>query len=429
MRERAPKLGPDTPLYALGLSSRLLTWADARGVDTVGQLAVIDPRDLLESENLGRASVAQARAAIKRALGVEWDHLLPKPAALRRSRSPRGSSPVLPGSPPERLAMIASNGGWDRLRRALSLERRATPLSFFPFSYGTREYLAKKGFKTLGEFADDDAFLESHADPSYYVVAYFTDPVATIASLRRSYLDGFRAWVNALDENTRAMMQAHSGLEELRTRFARHAWGQRAIFEVRRALADGAACIRELRDPFWSGVGENAREAAHAADLIAPPVRLVRVDGELWLSRRAPEDVDRARAPAETTRLDRHSELLYFLARSPVPLTVEDPPPLAEMPSEVVLFAANVIGLERHFSFYRELQASLGPAVRDLIHERGGDRRWKADFLLEELRRTRELPSALTPHVLWSMLRSHPALACVPPLDVRLDVHFVERGD
>jgi hypothetical protein len=79
--EAAPLASADLPLDEVPLPARMQTHARAMGLRTLGELARIDPADLMKRPHLGRLTVHRTRRVIEPLLGRPWGARVKKPAA------------------------------------------------------------------------------------------------------------------------------------------------------------------------------------------------------------------------------------------------------------------------------------------------------------------------------------------------------------
>lgn len=68
-----PKSVLELSLCRLRLPTRMDNYAYSHGLETVGDLARLDPASLVRVRNLGRVSIKQTRAVLERLFGRSWE--------------------------------------------------------------------------------------------------------------------------------------------------------------------------------------------------------------------------------------------------------------------------------------------------------------------------------------------------------------------
>ncbi len=142
-----------TSLDALELPTRLANWATNKGLETLGDLVSIPPRDLLAERNMGRKSIFDARKIIEEKLGCLWEE-----AAARLARADAGGPEMRDPEAP--LSSGASTGAdpfatadWDVVRKSLPDWLRATALGEIDLPKRVRGYVRAEKLETVAELA------------------------------------------------------------------------------------------------------------------------------------------------------------------------------------------------------------------------------------------------------------------------------------
>lgn len=311
---RVSRPGPDDVLLSsFDLPARLRTWIERKGVLTVRELAAVPPREMLISRNLGRRSVAAARALIESTLGARWE-------ALVGSEGP-GDVDASP-SPPTR---------WDQIRVTLDDELRAAQIDEMGLPTRVRNYARRNGLKTLGELASrSEALLATSPnfdELSIQQLFAATRDHPTRAASRRALtsialLDAWRTLLAEQGSVDRTVLTRRAGIggppetlqciadsigitrERVRQIEARNVerlrrevtWLRAVRARIDEALHGGAAALDELaRDDWW----RDAAGVPEALDflgvhLLDGAVRVIEVERRTYLARCTQDDYDRA---------------------------------------------------------------------------------------------------------------------------------------
>lgn len=291
------------PLSELHLPTRLANWVHRAGLETLGALARTAPSALLAERNLGRKSIQDARGLIEGMTGRLWEDLV--------DEAP-GDGTLVPGTP--------DTSTWDGLRRALTDEQRALPLSDLPLAARLVTYATREGLVTLGELADRSRAVLLRApnlgratvDALPGVIAGHLRSLDDARSSGAGLLEAFRAALEPLEPMLRIIATRRSGLagepvtlQELGDMFGisrervrqleakvceqlrRQPWAIDARRRVEDAVRDGAVPLLALeQDAWWAG----ASETPGVVELVVEHVldvgtHVIELDDAIWLSR------------------------------------------------------------------------------------------------------------------------------------------------
>jgi superfamily I DNA/RNA helicase/mRNA-degrading endonuclease RelE of RelBE toxin-antitoxin system len=304
----------DTPLTDLHLPTRLMNWADRSALETLGDLARLRPAALLAERNLGRKSVADARATIESLVGQTWESFL---ASQREVSDGRGAA----ATPSLSLEAAALEGNWDAARAALTDEQGLVPLDDMELSARIRGYAARAGLRTLGDLAQrsrqtlidaDNLGRASARDLPKAVAEHFERGAQESALAAQGLLEGFKALLQQLDPMLRIILTRRSGLggeaqtlKELGETFGvtrerirqletkaneslrRREWAREVRRRVDIAVTEGAASLDDLSvDPWWSSAATSPDVVQYVVeDVLEAPAYVIELDEGHWLSR------------------------------------------------------------------------------------------------------------------------------------------------
>jgi len=99
----------------------MVTWADANGIETLGQLASVSPATLSDQKDLGRESIAETRAVIERALGRSWESFAAVAGTIARDETT--AAPSAKRETVGATSAMNEAAGADEMNRARSGER------------------------------------------------------------------------------------------------------------------------------------------------------------------------------------------------------------------------------------------------------------------------------------------------------------------
>jgi hypothetical protein len=322
----APLVG-DVPLDQLPLPTRLLNWAFARGLTTVGQVAVIGPEALMEQRGLGRLTVARARGPIEACFGVRWEDLAGREIAT--------AEPVA-AEPPV--------SAWDEACGAWPEELLAEEIGDVLLPPAARVRAEREGIRTLGDLATRSAAELQAAGWEAHAVEQLVAAIAAHqerAEARRrlageGLLPSWMALLGELTPKQRAIVVGRAGLEgqpkklrEIGRAFGfsgerarmveagaleklrrERAWVRAVVRRVKAALSGGAQPLAALAaDPWWAAIAARPPALDYLGErLLGGAARVIHLDGEPWL------------APCSEDELDEAVEALLVAARQiPVP--------------------------------------------------------------------------------------------------------------
>lgn len=294
------------------LPTRLRNWAERAGIKTLGGLAAHSPGSLLEQRNLGRKSVAEARAFIEDATGLRWEELASKLAATSLALEPVSSG--------------LRRHSWDALRTSLAPEHRLLLLDNMPLPVRVRNFAVKAELRTLGELAEvshgqlveaPNLGRTSIAELPNTICDYLDALAGSASFVAEGLLECFKRMVEPLEIMLRIIATRRSGLggapmtlqelgdvfgitrERIRQleqksceQLARHPWSMEARRRIESVLQNGAVPFDVLaQDPWWSAACAQPAVVAFILEhVLEIAVHVVELDESLWLSRHQ-EDV------------------------------------------------------------------------------------------------------------------------------------------
>jgi hypothetical protein len=316
---------PDVSLDELDLPARLIHFAERRGLRTLRQLAAIAP-DLLRAErNIGRGSMAAARAAIQGHFGCVWEDL-----AGGRADAADGA-PLMPPSegrpaddvpdvPLDRLDLPTRIVNWAARNRVISLRQLAR---FSPAELIGERHLGQ------GSIRQARAVIESRLGCSW---ERFSNPPASapgggvaVAAVieptwERGLLATWEAAVAKLPYPTRVVMALRSGLlgfkantrltgelmampvgtvvsQERRTIAAlqrRGKWIADARGRIDATLPDKSALASALAaHPFWKGIAAQPRPFEYVGRrLLGGRFRVAELPEGFYVAPCSPDDIE-----------------------------------------------------------------------------------------------------------------------------------------
>lgn len=389
----------ETPVQRLTFPTRLLNWSEKASVNTIHELLLWMPVELVRQPNVGRTTVRDARELIETELGCAWEEArqilqegppIPKKSPdefaqeereEREQRFDQGFLTVLKGAllnletiprmivtrraglggEPETLEEIAETLGVSR-ERVRQIEKKTWDtiqrvFGFVEYVEGQCQQAAPGGAIPLDElvsipwwsgFADDpsalDYFLDKILDERWHVFEVEGRPILARCTQKNFY-----------SSLTRAKQIAKSQSYPLPMGEVESA--------VRTQLEELPSAVREL---IWEatrseiaceGSGSEARALSYGDSKAA--------------------------------------QILAFLERQHGPVSVND---LARelgrcvLPDEVFHFDRGVVGLERHFPDFKKWKTDLAPIAIRLIQQNGPERQWACVDLLPSVAEEIDLP-------------------------------------
>jgi hypothetical protein len=418
----------------LRLPTRMLNWAERKGITTLGQLAHIAPEELLAERNLGRLTVARTRRVIEARLGAAWEDL----AALSGAAEHAAPNDLAGRSTSQLLAS----------RRLGTLRRVVESVAAFQVRAEERRRLADAGL------------LES-----WQTMLHELDDVPRLVLTLRAGLGGRAETLRAIGDRLGVSREAVRQTEE------------RAIEELRRegtwlgalraradaALLGGAVPLSALaEDAWWAGIAALPDALDYFGErLLEGELHVVLVDDEAYVARCTQRTLDEAwkrlresaeqvplpapweaftalldpvreriSAPLAGALFEQLAPLLHVeattggrviavgdtcaaaacavLRASPVPVHIDELRARVgrgQMPDEALWLGRGLIGLSQHFPDFATWMARLVPAAIRVMERDGPKRQWRADELREALREEAGLPDWLTEWHLASLLR------------------------
>ncbi len=309
-----------TPLSAIKLPTRMITWATAKEIRTLGELARWHPRDLASERNMGRTSIAQTREEIERITRKKWEDL-----AAGGPTTPDSESDTLA----VRFAEAVSAEHWDRLRAALTDEQRAYALADLDLPARVLTYVANQKLETLGQLAEksrDELDASSNLGRAsirelVHVIAGHAERLRTDEELAETgLLESFRSIVQTLSPVPRTVVTRRSGLagvpdtlqevgaalgftrERARqlearecTDMARRPWASRVRRRIAEALGDGMVAVEALRgDGWWYAATQAPDVVRFVVEDVLEAAHIVVVDEAPWLATQGQGVVDAA---------------------------------------------------------------------------------------------------------------------------------------
>lgn len=315
-----------TPLAELSLPTRLQSWADRKGLETLADLARIPPRDLLPEKNLGRKSIFDARKALEARLGCTWEE-----AALLLAKMDRGGTADAPDGV-EGSATAGSEGAaalpsglesddWDVFRTSLPDALRATPLDAVDMPGRLRTYVRAEKLETVGElatrsrkdllavkslgratFAQLVPALRAHMErmeavrqrtdagflESWKALLQEQDAVRRLVVTLRAGFGSRREKLQAIGEmlgvsRERARQLESYVIQDLRRE---RAWLDEVKPRIDAVMKDGAAALESLAsDPWWSAIVAVPEALDYFGErLLDNAVRVIEVDEVRYLA-------------------------------------------------------------------------------------------------------------------------------------------------
>ena len=306
----APPSNPleEMPLTQLKLPTRILNWARMKNITSVAQLARIPPHELLSERNLGRKTIAGARAALEPALGCTWEHAACN-SAVEGGTADAAKDPHAPAD-------------WDEMRRALPESLLACPLDELDLPQGVFFHLKRAGLSTVADLAARSMAqliimgrlrrasipaliqaLRAHIDrtemarrkaeagliPSLTWLLERQEPVRRMVLARRAGLGGspetLQAVADALGVSRERARQLEAGA--LKNIARERTW----LAEVRRlfdsALFNGSVALDQLAlDPRWTGAVEAPATIDYIGEkILGGAARVLDINDRLYLAR------------------------------------------------------------------------------------------------------------------------------------------------
>jgi mRNA-degrading endonuclease RelE of RelBE toxin-antitoxin system len=313
-----------TPLFQLPFPTRLLNWADARGVLTVQQLLRFTPDALLAERNLGRKTVTETRELVEKLLDRAWG----EPTTI--------VAPV--AALPRTFADALADGRWDEVRELLTEAQRAYPIPDLDLPARVVTFATERGLATLGDLAKhDSASLESASNigrgslrelvaalgryevrcvedaqrieqgllPSFRGLVQELEPVPRLIVTRRSGLGGESLTLQELGEMLGFSRERARQIEsKVAQALDRRPWGRLLRSKVLAEIAGGARRLSQLEaDPFWEEAASQPEVVRFVVETVLGVGFVWERDEQAWLS---PFDDDTAkqRERAAKTVLD-----------------------------------------------------------------------------------------------------------------------------
>jgi len=308
-----------TPLSALQLPTRMLTWAARANVRTLGDLVRHDPRGLAAEQNLGRTSINQTRQEIQRITRKNWEELVGGEAFTNDPTE----------TDAERFAAAVAAEHWDRLRGSLNEEQRAYRLAELDLPARVVTYAEKAKLETLADLANKSrAELEAQSNLGRTSIRELIHAIGGHAERLRTdeelaetgLLESFRSIVQALPSVLRTIMTRRSGLagdpetlqevgaslgftreraRQLQAKasadMARRPWATHVRKHVDAALHVGAVSLETLRsDAWWYGATQTPEVARFVVEDVLDSGHVIVLDDAPWLSSHPQGVVDAA---------------------------------------------------------------------------------------------------------------------------------------
>lgn len=297
----APAVAPptsaslDTRIESVAdLPTRMRNYAERNDLVTLGDLARLDPAQLLGERNLGRKSIADTRTILEGIAGAKWETL----------------SSGAAGSPdaPKHLR-------WDAWREALTPAQRETNLAAIDLPSRMRTFVEREKMAKVGDLAeravatlplgprsveDSQRAIEAYFassepaewNPEHELIDQLTraverlDPMMRIIATRRCGLGGESLTLAELGEMFGISRERVRQLEaRLADRMSHEPWGVRARLELARALVAGAVPLRALEATrWWSGAsGQTSAVRFVVENVLDESAHVVEIGEEPWL--------------------------------------------------------------------------------------------------------------------------------------------------
>ncbi|WP_437290977.1 UvrD-helicase domain-containing protein [Sorangium sp. So ce406] len=393
MRLALPEPLASARVEDVDLPTRVVTYARAEGIETIGALAARSKATLLSAKNMGRASIPALVEALQvhmeRLEGVRkkmdagllesWKALLQEQDAVRRMAFTRR---VGLGAPPETLQSIGETLGISR-ERARQLE------SAVLMDLG-RERLWLGEIRRRFEAALNDgvAALDTLAeDPWWTGIAAMP---AALDYLGERLLGGAMRVVD-VDERVYLARCAQTVFDEAAVELRKKA------SEV--PLPSPLSTFRALADELVPTIGKFLADVAF--ERLRERLHVEQADGGVG-------EVSGAEARVVGFGAGTAAVILAALRASPTPMRVEE---LTErlgrchMPDEVLFFDRGLVGLEQHFPDFRGWMARVVPPALEVLQREPPERQWLSNEILDELRESVDLPEWLDHWHLAALLR------------------------
>jgi superfamily I DNA/RNA helicase/mRNA-degrading endonuclease RelE of RelBE toxin-antitoxin system len=314
----SPESLPGTQLMDLDVPVRLVNWALSKGISTLEELSRCSPQEMLGERNLGRRSIAAARAAIEKHLGLLWEE----------HAKQGGKELALPPALTQEEA--TARGHWDALRATLTPAQCAVVLLEVPFSARVRGYIEKNNLQTVGDLASRSSLVLSSADNfgrksvkdlAIALGGYFERAQGELDLAQTGLMEGLKSLIEREETMPRIIASRRSGLSgepqtlqelgdtfgvsrerirQLEGKFAQSArqrpWGRELRMRVEAALPGGAVLLSDLEhEPWWAGAEASWNVVRFAVEtIVADEPRVILWDDDVWLSARALADVELA---------------------------------------------------------------------------------------------------------------------------------------
>lgn len=415
------------PLYQLQFSVRFSNWAERVGAQTLRDLALWHPLQLMQEKNVGRGTVGEARSNLEKRTGRRWEELhraliagpapeLPTLEELRareKEERERGWSEgffsalrgmfvdldTIPrmiitrraglGGSPETLEDIGATLGvtrervrqiekktWDRIQQAPG---------FVEYVEGRCRQSAPDGAVDFEKLACDSWWNSLSDEPD--ALDYFCDRL--LDGKWRVLKIGEDWW---LAEGTQKEFDAALAAAKRRARELRYPCPLGRV----RAEIDGVAgeLTPGLRDQVWGAIEEQL-----ALDVAGSEPRAIAFGGT------------------------KAAQIRTFLERQDGPISINQL--LAEvgrgaLPEEVFFFGHGIVGLEKHFPDFPLWKERVAPLAVRLIRENGPEKQWSCADLLLDLKEEIELPDWFGYWHLAAVLRRSEAIEYLGRLRVAL---------
>lgn len=293
-----------THLESLPFPTRLQTWAERVGVQTLGELLSRSPDTLHGEKNMGRTTIRETKALIERLTGTPWE--------LHRE----ATSPAVATVPT--LTEALNSGSWDMVRAALPDALRSKPLAEMGLPARLQNYASELGLVTLGDLATRSR-RDLHDAPNLGR-GTVKDLIAAVAAIEGreasdralsdlGLLDGFKALVAELEPIPRLVLTRRSGLggpsetlqevgttlgvsrerarqieERAAARLLARPWARFVRERVQAALDSGGSTFSELAtDSFWQAATEAPEVVRFIVETVIEQGHVIDREDEPWL--------------------------------------------------------------------------------------------------------------------------------------------------
>lgn len=315
---QAPPPGPgETRLDTLPLPTRLLSWAEQRGITTLAELSRIPPRDLIAERNLGRKTIADTRHVLEAALGCSWEEAA---TGVETSEAPGHE---------DRFA----SKDWDVMRLALpSVLADASPADV-DLPARVRSYMHHEGLQTIGALATRPKAtllaarnlgrasipalveaLHAHMErveamrintasgllDSWKALLQEQDAVRRMVLTRRAGLGAPPETLQSIGEmlgisRERARQLENAALADLGRE---RSWLAEVRLRLDAVMRDGVVALEDLADdPWWAGIAAMPAALDYFCErLLGGAARVVEVDERSYLARCSQAVFDEAAA-------------------------------------------------------------------------------------------------------------------------------------